>query len=53
MSNETLRMELEDFIEMLRSDVEMLSDSSHPTEKIVRNYLTDIEEIYNRTYGEE
>lgn len=53
MTIETLKMELEDFMEMLRSDAEMASDSNSPMETIIRNYLSDIEEVYNRAFGEE
>lgn len=48
MTTETLKMELEDFMKMLRSDAEMASDSSHEAERIIRNYLSEMEEIYNR-----
>lgn len=50
--NETLKMELEEFIEMLRSDHEMAMDSAHPATKVIGNYLSDIEEIYKNAFGE-
>nr|DAI20409.1 MAG TPA: hypothetical protein [Caudoviricetes sp.] len=53
MTNETLKMELGDFVEMLRSDAEMASDSSPEIEKVIRNYLSDIEEIYQKAFGED
>lgn len=49
----TLKMELEDFMEMLRSDAELIDKTDSATAKIVRNYLFDIEEVYNRAFREE
>ena len=50
--NETLKMELKEYIEMLRSDADIAKVSNTRIETIIRCYLSDIELIYKHAFGE-